>query len=38
MKRFQPENNKHDTVAGGSVHTGSFFADMFVGPCKVTYI
>ena len=30
--------NKHDMVAGGSMHTGSFFAHMFVRPWKVTYL
>ena len=35
---IDPLTNKHDTVAGGSVHIGSFFAHMFVGPCKVTYL
>ena len=31
------DSNKQDTVAGGSVHSGSFFAHMFLGPRKVTY-
>ena len=35
---FLVEFTKHDTVAGGSEHTGSFFAHMFVGQWKVTYL
>ena len=28
----------HNRVVCGSVHTGSLFAHMFVGPCKETYL
>ena len=35
LGRFQ---KLHDRVVCGSVHTGSLFAYMFVGPCKETYL